>query len=340
MDYGKMNFAFATGGERDAFVRRAEDMIKKYGCVTMCDLLDTMGSPSRYTDQYCVWDSIRGWMYSTDFMVERPFIITTPAPMKPAENELERDTKVLNYSANDVAMTAALYEQAMNNKPKPGENVTKDDNVNHPDHYQSEGGLETIDVIKEFTKGLNGVEAFAIGNTLKYICRFDKKNGVEDLKKAKWYIDHVIEYRESGRKNHDAMIDSIVELMKVRLDKDGYLIVGEGAAVELDIPPEMFEKAYKKLDVEVKWFEEVVLDSPRTVRVYICPIVHDPFIREAVIGTARECGCDWDGDLVFYRGKAYYVCVGTDTVVRMGHVPNRPMNYTGCSVPDTEETTA
>lgn len=70
-------------------------------------------------------------------------------------------------------------------------------NVNHPNHYQSESGLEVIDVIKAFTSELSGEEAFCIGNAIKYICRYSKKNGVEDLEKAKWYIDRAISVRKT-----------------------------------------------------------------------------------------------------------------------------------------------
>ena len=68
-------------------------------------------------------------------------------------------------------------------------------NIDHPNHYQSESGLEVIDVIKAFTSELSGEEAFCIGNAIKYICRYSKKNGVEDLEKAKWYIDRAISVR-------------------------------------------------------------------------------------------------------------------------------------------------
>ena len=71
------------------------------------------------------------------------------------------------------------------------------DNVNHPNHYQSNTGIEVIDVIKAFTSELSGEEAFCIGNAIKYICRYSKKNGVEDLEKAKWYIDRVISVRKT-----------------------------------------------------------------------------------------------------------------------------------------------
>lgn len=66
-----------------------------------------------------------------------------------------------------------------------------DDNVNHPSHYIS-NGIESIDVIEAFTMDLFGIEAFCTGNVIKYILRWKHKNGIEDLKKAKWYIDRII----------------------------------------------------------------------------------------------------------------------------------------------------
>ena len=64
------------------------------------------------------------------------------------------------------------------------------DNVNSPQHYQ--GKVECIDCIESATDGLNGIEAFCTGNAIKYLYRWKKKNGIEDLKKAKWYIDKII----------------------------------------------------------------------------------------------------------------------------------------------------
>lgn len=70
--------------------------------------------------------------------------------------------------------------------------------VNHPSHYQSKTGIEAIDVIEAFCDGLNGIEAFCTGNALKYMCRWKNKNGLEDLKKAKWYINKLIERFEKA----------------------------------------------------------------------------------------------------------------------------------------------
>lgn len=75
--------------------------------------------------------------------------------------------------------------------------------VEHPAHYQSETGLEVIDVIEAFTFDLKGIEGFDTGNIIKYICRWKNKNGVEDLKKAKFYLEHLIDHVEKLKKEND-----------------------------------------------------------------------------------------------------------------------------------------
>ena len=68
----------------------------------------------------------------------------------------------------------------------------------HPAHYQTSNGLETIDVMEAFTEDMAGYEAVCTSNVLKYICRWKKKNGLEDLKKAEWYLKRLIEHIESS----------------------------------------------------------------------------------------------------------------------------------------------
>lgn len=74
--------------------------------------------------------------------------------------------------------------------------------VSHPSHYQSETGLEVIDVIEAFTFDLKGIEATDTGNIIKYICRWKGKNGIQDLKKAQWYLTHLIEHCEKLEKEN------------------------------------------------------------------------------------------------------------------------------------------
>ena len=59
--------------------------------------------------------------------------------------------------------------------------------VNHPGHYKT-GNYECIEVMKEVF-GEEAVKDFCKMNAFKYIWRSDRKNGDEDLKKAKWYLD-------------------------------------------------------------------------------------------------------------------------------------------------------
>lgn len=61
----------------------------------------------------------------------------------------------------------------------------------NPAHYKT-GKYECIDVMIE-TLGIDFVKGFCIGNAFKYLYRFRHKNGVEDVKKAKWYIDKFVD---------------------------------------------------------------------------------------------------------------------------------------------------
>lgn len=73
---------------------------------------------------------------------------------------------------------------------------TVEDDVNHPSHYQSESGLEVIDVIESFIA--DPVSAM-LSNVVKYVLRGGKKVGnprVKDLRKARWYLDRAITYLE------------------------------------------------------------------------------------------------------------------------------------------------
>jgi hypothetical protein len=66
-------------------------------------------------------------------------------------------------------------------------------NVDHPDHYQSDR-YECIDVIESLGLG----SGFSIGNAIKYLWRAGRKgNAVEDLEKARWYIDREIARRRA-----------------------------------------------------------------------------------------------------------------------------------------------
>lgn len=73
------------------------------------------------------------------------------------------------------------------------------DPVNHPGHY-THGKVECIDAIESVTTYMTGKEAFLTGQTIKYMWRWRLKNGVEDLKKARWYLDRLIAQQEAEEK--------------------------------------------------------------------------------------------------------------------------------------------
>lgn len=70
--------------------------------------------------------------------------------------------------------------------------MSKKEMVDHPDHY-NQGKIEVIDAIEDW--GLN----FNEGNVIKYVARHRHKvNPLEDLKKAKWYLDRIINKYENN----------------------------------------------------------------------------------------------------------------------------------------------
>jgi len=70
------------------------------------------------------------------------------------------------------------------------------DVINKPPHYQGE--VEAIDSIKA-AMSYEAFKGYCQGNALKYIIRYDRKNGVEDLRKAEWYINRLIKHLEDGK---------------------------------------------------------------------------------------------------------------------------------------------
>ena len=72
-----------------------------------------------------------------------------------------------------------------------------EDIISRPEHY-TYGSIECIDVIAEATQDLKGKEAFCIGNAIKYLWRWKHKNGLEDLRKAQWYISRVLASNEEN----------------------------------------------------------------------------------------------------------------------------------------------
>ena len=69
------------------------------------------------------------------------------------------------------------------------------DNVNHPQHYALPGGIECFDVMLAVF-GVEAMKLYCVINAFKYLFRFRRKNGLEDIKKARWYLDKRIALEE------------------------------------------------------------------------------------------------------------------------------------------------
>ena len=90
-----------------------------------------------------------------------------------------------------------MHEEYMNQMSSMQSNAYKNwadgvdrDNVNHPPHY-NQAGIECLDAIEAATG--EGFEHYLQGNILKYLWRYRYKNGIEDLKKAQFYLNKLIE---------------------------------------------------------------------------------------------------------------------------------------------------
>jgi len=66
------------------------------------------------------------------------------------------------------------------------------DPVNRPAHY-SKGGVECIDAVTAAVSDLSGFEAHATASAIQYLWRWRQKGGAQDLRKARWFIDRLIE---------------------------------------------------------------------------------------------------------------------------------------------------
>lgn len=72
------------------------------------------------------------------------------------------------------------------------------DMVEHPPHYTA-GGIECFDAIMSAVTGLTPQEAVCQANVIKYVWRFKHKNKKQDLLKALWYLNRLIELQEGGQ---------------------------------------------------------------------------------------------------------------------------------------------
>jgi len=70
----------------------------------------------------------------------------------------------------------------------------------NPTHYK-QGSVECIDALAAACHDLQGLDAICTANAIKYLWRWKQKNGVEDLKKAQWYINRLLTYHQQSEQH-------------------------------------------------------------------------------------------------------------------------------------------
>lgn len=103
------------------------------------------------------------------------------------------------------------------------EKIVVKDTVNHPEHYTA-GKVECIDALEAATSGLTGIEAVCTANAIKYLWRWKLKNGAEDLNKAKWYIDRLIQRQGKEKQEIEAHKP---ETCRERMKRENPALVGD-----------------------------------------------------------------------------------------------------------------
>jgi hypothetical protein len=99
----------------------------------------------------------------------------------------------INSAAETLAEQCTCHDGVapMRNPNCPIHGDKAADAVNHPSHYTS-GKVECIDALEAAIGGLTGIEAVCTANAIKYLWRWKQKNGTEDLRKARWYINRML----------------------------------------------------------------------------------------------------------------------------------------------------
>jgi len=95
----------------------------------------------------------------------------------------------------------------------------------NPQHYQK-GGVECIDAI-EASMTEEAFKGFLKGNCIKYLYRYENKNGAEDLKKAQWYLSRLLTVLDNNQnKEKEEPMDAWIEKIPLNYDPDDYMTSG------------------------------------------------------------------------------------------------------------------
>lgn len=129
-----------------------------------------------------------------------------------------------------------MLQEELINQQQATEQVTpiprrlrgKENNVDHPSHYEKLCSLECIDAM-EITFGIEAVIHFCKCNAFKYLWRYKNKNGLEDLQKALWYCNKGLEKASELYQLDSEYIDKQIDTMVKKIYM--YMEVSKGGTV-------------------------------------------------------------------------------------------------------------
>jgi hypothetical protein len=114
----------------------------------------------------------------------------------------ERRFKLLTQDGYDTITKGKIYSESfspgvsnflkiLEKHPNDWQEIFDDEKVNNPSHY-NQSGIECIDAMFAATVNKPSNEAILVSNAIKYLWRYEAKNGIEDVKKAQWYINKLV----------------------------------------------------------------------------------------------------------------------------------------------------
>ena len=129
------------------------------------------------------------------------------------------------------------------------------DSIN-PDHYKK-GSVEAFDAILSATVDKRGGEAVCVSNVIRYLWRYESKGGLTDVRKARWYLDHLIELLEKGPQDLEEPV-AVVE-------------VGPETAqtlrwVGIDLQSDLLTKVADEMEVSKLLLDECAQHVPESLR--------------------------------------------------------------------------
>lgn len=128
--------------------------------------------------------------------------------------------------------------------------MTQFDPVSKPEHY-NKGKIECIDAIESAVAGLSGSDAAWTANVIKYMWRWKQKGGVQDLKKARWYINRLLGEENPGEQFDEGKIkkleDELAEVKLRRLETVAMCDMLKAENDELKARLEKYETAHRDI---------------------------------------------------------------------------------------------